>query len=278
MSIGVEGEWTEERRQAFLRYLGRHLVALTGSYRLLDADGQPTGAERPYNYSGCVVSFNATWYVLTAGHAIEDFMAAIGNNQILITGRVLADYFGVGATDQHPVPFDIADAPKVFLDDTTAGLDYALLRLGDMQRQLLQANGILAFPLHVANRPADEEFYRYVVVGFPEERVDLSPTPSHQPANVLVQPHCIPLARLENDVTTTHPRFRGQIVEMGDLQSIVGMSGGPIFGFVNRGTSQDCYLWAVQSRWHEPTQTVYACMLDAIHADAAPKLQQLGDT
>jgi len=146
------GEWTEARRQEFLLYLGRHLVTLTGSYRLLDATGQPTGEERPYNYSGCIVSFDSKWYVLTAGHAIQDFMAAVQTGQIEITGRVLADFFGINARDRNPVPFDIVVATKIYLDDVPGGLDYALLQLENMHRRLIQSNGILAFPLCVADR------------------------------------------------------------------------------------------------------------------------------
>ena len=272
MSNEVEGEWTEERRQEFLQYLGIHLVAITGSYRHLDAARKPTGEEKKYNYSGCVVSLNSTWYVLTAGHAIQEFIGAVKSGGVLITGRVLADYFGVNAKNRDPFPFDIMDTSNVYIDDDILGLDYALLRLSEMQRKLLQANGIMPFPLYVTSRPSENEFYQYFVVGFPEERVDLTSTEMHQRVSIFLQPNCIPLKRLTNDTRTTHPRFQAEIVEMGDLNSIVGMSGGPIFGFVDRGSTQDCYLWAVQSRWDSRTRTVYGCLLDEVYADFQSKL------
>ena len=271
--MSSEAEWTEETRQKFLRYLGRHLVALTGSYRL--TDDAATSEERPFNYTGCIVTANGEWFVLTAGHAIQAHVKAVNEGLIEITGRVLADYFGINAANRQPIPFDIIEQPKIYTDDVTSGLDYALLTLNSNQRQLLESNDIMPLRICAAPLPPLDQLYRYFVVGFPEERVDLTPTPLDRPVNVAIQPHCVPLQREPDDTRARYPRFRGRIIEMGDLQSIVGLSGGPIFGFVNQGDHQDYYLVAIQSRCIINQRVNFGCLATAICDDCPTRLPKL---
>jgi hypothetical protein len=260
--------WSEEAKQLFLRYLGRHLVALTGSFVKLGADGNPVGDTLPYNYSGTVVSHAGRWFILTSGHAVELHREAVQRGKARIESHALACCFGVGATPSASMPFDLLRSPVTVVYERASALDYALIPVTDLEREFMTRNGLKPFPLQVGEgqRPSEEHIYRHLLVGFPEERVELERSTVPRPRAVVMQPHCIPVSRQPDDTTPTRPRLEARVVEMGDLKKAEGISGGPLFGFVDRGTSQDCYLLAIQSHFRASTSSVLGCLLDEIFA------------
>jgi hypothetical protein len=60
---------------------------------------------------------------------------------------------------------------------------------------------------------------------------------------------------------TQLPRFVAEIADLGDLQSIEGMSGGPVFGLARQDGRLKYWPVAVQSSWDRRTKTIYACPL-----------------
>ena len=99
----TNSDWSESDLQTFLRYLLNHTVAIAGTYRHTRGDARH---ERPYAYSGCVISSKLHWHVLAAGHAIKDHIHDTSTDGIEITGRVLVDCFGHTAAYKAPIPFD----------------------------------------------------------------------------------------------------------------------------------------------------------------------------
>ena len=59
---------------------------------------------------------------------------------------------------------------------------------------------------------------------------------------------------------TIYPQFVGQLDRELPIKSVVGMSGGPIFGF-RLGERIAYWVVALQSSWNASTRTVYACPL-----------------
>jgi hypothetical protein len=70
----------------------------------------------------------------------------------------------------------------------------------------------------------------------------------------------VPLRRLEKQIPEgTAPRFIAEIIDMADQKSIVGMSGGPIFGYLD-GSKYE--VIAIQIAWDETHKDkVYGCPL-----------------
>lgn len=273
MTSASEPEWTEAMAQEFLGYLCRHLISLTGDFENVDASGNAVGKRRPYNFSGTVVSFEGTWYVLTAGHAVHKYLDALKRGIIRVYARTLAFGFGRDAITNDPIQFDISAQEKFFEWKEAEGLDYALFPLDVAQKECLKGNGIKAFPLLVPSRPPDADFYRYAVVGFPGEEVDLEIESAEVVTGVGMHPNCLSLHRLPNNDPPQRPWFKAYINNMGNLKSIVGVSGGPIFGFVQKGQNNDYYLIAIQSWWERGRLHTYGCHIDVIYADALGRLQ-----
>jgi len=68
---------------------------------------------------------------------------------------------------------------------------------------------------------------------------------------------------LEGTKPTIYPRFVGQLQEGLPLSSIVGMSGGPIFGF-RYGPPMAYWVVAIQSSWLRGQRTVFGCPLPVL--------------
>ena len=242
--------------------LCRHLVALTGTYVIAPPEqrqsfreiGVPPDAERiHYTFSALPVVFDDEWYILTAGHAVIPYVEAIQTEKIFSTGGALLDSLASGDVDSKWIPFEIADFCEYMIDDESLGLDYAMLKLSSNHTALIQTRNVLPLFLtpneseHIRNDP------RCILAGMPSEFGELLNTEPSKRNEIFLRPTTIPLER-KGDDQLPFPRLVGTIKTMDDLQSIVGTSGGPIFQFGN-----DQYTAvAVQSRWHEPSRTVYA--------------------
>ncbi len=87
-----------------------------------------------------------------------------------------------------------------------------------------------------------------------------------------VQPSYIPLRRLPDDKQETFPRFKAEILDKGNQQSIKGMSGGPIFGFFREAGERKYLLVAFQSRWDKQS-TVFGCLVPSMMKCLEQKLR-----
>src|SRR5688500_20188248 len=68
-------------------------------------------------------------------------------------------------------------------------------------------------------------------------------------------------------------RFVGRIVDLRGQESIVGMSGGPIFGLYRKDSSYYYEVVAIQSSWDRGKNgTIYGCALDEVAAEIARRL------
>jgi hypothetical protein len=257
-------EWDDDALRTFLKYLLNHTVAICGTYRYTTGTQDP---ERAYAYSGCVVASASHWHILTAGHAIQGHLANCESPSIQITCRVLADCFGAAANHRHPIPFDPTDRVlhSVYVE---GGLDYAVFTLTDNEKALINANGIQTFAFR--DKPLSvHDFDRYLVVGFPDEITDAILGQSQ--AGVGLQPVCVPLVPVI-DSPNANGRMVFRIVEKGTLKSIVGLSGGPVFGLRQCDGQVLVYLLAIQSSWNE-VDTTFACTIEDIFNDLREHLK-----
>jgi len=254
-----------ESHRSFLKQLLNHTVAICGTY-VTTTD--PARTEGAYAFSGCVVARDDHWYVLTAGHAIEKHIEGCNSPAIIITGRVLADFFGADAQHAHPIPFDAADRVLHFVN-IDGGLDYAAFRLTDNEAALLKANGINAMPFR--DTPLNvEDYEHFFVVGFPDEIT--KPLPTHTQAGVGLRPDLLPLTPVL-DSPKANGRLVFRIKDKGTLESIVGLSGGPVFGCRANDGYVEVSLLAIQSEWNK-VDTTYACAINDIYIDLQSHLSK----
>lgn len=249
--------------QVFIKYLSRHLVVLCGTYQI--GESNPP-VEKHFTYSGCIVSVNDSFFILTAGHAIKNFTEATKCDSFRLTSCVLADYFGIDAKHAQSYPYNIDACAKLVQFDEVSGLDFALLEIDDILKRNLEANGILPFPLWVDGPSPVVNIDQYGLLGFPDDRTDLIATPLSRKTEIGVRPVYLVIQRLEDDTQKVCPRFAANLLASAEeIRSIVGTSGGPIIGLSMQddGTSR-YYLIAIQSTWDRNSRKIYATLMSAI--------------
>ncbi len=252
-----------------LAYLGRHLVCLNGTYVELDAQGKAKSKEKLFSFSGFIMSFRGRWCLVTAGHVLdEELDENIRNKRIQLRCCGIADYFGLDAKVPLPTIIDYENTPKLYIDDQELGLDFGVMPLRDLYQANLAANGILPIAEENWVRQEDVEFEAFGILGFPDE---LKPEPGTRMGDhgqeIVGHVHAIliPIQRLPDETMEAEgrqfPWFVGKVLLPPDrLQSVVGMSGGPIFGF-RRVPGEGLSYWvvAMQSWWNKETRVIYGC-------------------
>jgi hypothetical protein len=63
---------------------------------------------------------------------------------------------------------------------------------------------------------------------------------------------------------TTYPRLSRRILDPIPLESVAGMSGGPIFGFAGDERELRYWIVAVQNSWIKESRTLFACPLPVL--------------
>jgi hypothetical protein len=252
--------------QQVLAYFGNHLVSLGGSYVALDGAGRAVGRQQFFAYSGFILSVRGVWCLVTAGHCIENLENPLRDRKIRLLHCCLADYFGTAPRVKEPIPFDYENAGRIFIHEPQAGLDFALVTLRPFYQMSLEANGIRAICeenwIHQDHSACDF----FALLGLPECLVDdpkkLVPHGDRvagvvSPTMVWVDPVNLPPEEIP---PATFPWFIGRVRSAGALPSIVGMSGGPIFGF-SKGADSQLRYWivAVQSRWRPDRRITFGC-------------------
>ncbi|MCA9078630.1 MAG: hypothetical protein KDA93_26625, partial [Planctomycetaceae bacterium] len=142
------------------------------------------------------------------------------------------------------------------------GLDYAVFTLNDNECKLLQQNGIKTFPFR-DNPLSVTSFDRHFIVGFPHEHTDSERSTTQ--AGVGLKPVCVPVCPIA-DCPQANGRLAFEIVDKGELQSVVGLSGGPVFGINHDGDQLMVYLVAIQSAW-DKASTAFACSIEDVFID-----------
>jgi hypothetical protein len=135
---------------------------------------------------GSVFSIKNTWCIVTAGHVFSDLEDYVRNRRVEIRAQTLADFFSMTSGTTAPIPFDDADGKKVWRDEW--GLDFTVIPLGEMYRELLEANNVVPFREATWSPPTGVDFYQYRLLGFPDHLVQENRLTSDQPLTGFVLP------------------------------------------------------------------------------------------
>jgi hypothetical protein len=253
--------------EKLLEFFCRHLVALCVTYREVRR-GVPAEKTSFSAYPGIVLSVRGMCSFLTAGHALKDLSDHLEKGEIIVESAVLADTFGPGTISEKPIPFDLKNEPLFFIDDEKEGLDFGLVALRPYYAALLERHGIVAvFEENWINQ-GKVQFDAYAMLGLPEEFITSGESSSGDGSLIgRVAPTMIGVKAADlfpEDVrSTTYPRFTGQLNDGLPLTSIVGMSGGPIFGF-RYGPPATYWVVAIQSSWLKNKSIVFGCPLPVL--------------
>jgi hypothetical protein len=250
----------DERGANLFRFFCRHLVALGASYWL----GPHPAGERPKftAYSGTLISVRNVVYYLTAGHALRDLRDAMQSPLFKRDSICLIDSFGPNPVDNHPIPLALKPEEIFFIDDHELGLDFGLIPLRPFYVNLLRKNGIIALGEEQWMHQHRIRFDGYMMLGLPAEFTAKTLTNT---GDALVKPTMIGVQPLPPESVppqnSVYERFCGQISN--DIQSAVGMSGGPILGFNFDGPVR-YWVVAIQSAWQPSSRTVFGCPLPTL--------------
>jgi len=222
-------------------FFGNYVVTLSC---VLKREGQ---LDHLNNATAFVVSIAGVWFLATAGHVLEvlDKQKEEGTH----VDWLLDDTMGSNAISDHPIPFNLAARHDYRMPHD--GYDYALIEILDHDRQLLERNGIKPITEQAWTQDYPQEFMSYILVGFPEEYVRSTPQAvSKEMLMADLKP--IPLADVPHELTSikSAPRlyFWHNMEHDAAPKSLVGTSGGPIFGFqADREGNIRMWLVGIQS-------------------------------
>jgi hypothetical protein len=266
---------SEDRMSDFLRFMSRHLVALTGQYQSFNTDGSDLH-RGVFGFSGFVIEFFGRWFWVTAGHCLKECLDdPIRAGHLKVWNVGFADHFGLGAKHHDILPLTYEPGCGHYIDDPEAALDFGLIRLDDLQKQGMENNGVIAVNRVNWMHQASLEFSHYKMLGFPSH---LKREIRHADGHVdgYLDTAMIALERLSQDEVDSVPAgdwFVGQIPADVTIPSIKGMSGGPIYGFRQLEDGKWTYhVVALQSWWDEKKRIAYGCSLpyfaEALHSAA----------
>jgi hypothetical protein len=269
----------EEQQKDFMLWMGRHLVALVANFEEYDNAGNVI-KKGFCCYSAFVMRVFDRHFLVTAGHCIEDFEDEyLKKPHIHVWGVSLMDYFGTNAVHDRPVPFpyEVGDSWKLFRKDLQ--IDFAVVPLSDLLCANLAANGVKVVTREMWINPEQHTYTHYKILGLPSHLIE--PMPS---GNWGVRPTSVAFEKIDHSqspVPIGKDWFLGKIISGYDeIKSIVGMSGGPIYGFWQSDDERWHYhIIALQSCWREdhritcgyPLETFAEFLHERIAAMAAEK-------
>ena len=263
--------WKDDLRCGlFADYFSRHIVCTYVEYM--------RSGELCYEmYTGFLLEYRGLWMWMTAGHVVEALEGLYDADDV--------DVRAAGWFDGHPssllakIPSDLKNLTKARVD--ADGVDLGVVCPRDLELLALTSNpNTQAFTEHVWRGKSSARPEGYYLVGVPQELHNPtgSPLDLKKDAGVRnVQIACLPVERLEPE-PEREPRdfwrhasaFYGRILpptqtSTPDLESIRGMSGGPIFSIERTPEGRLLYrLFAIQSRWLPESRVLRATPIEAL--------------
>lgn len=266
-----------------LEFFCRHLIGIGWYEGRVNEDGE--FAETPifYGASGFLLQLHdelpGSCALITAGHVFADYKQRMSETKMGAKNHSLLDIWGPRSRCYEPIPFHLFDTPVHVRYDKELGVDFAVVPLPDLVLKLL---GQTIIPFTKANwvLQSDITFDFFAMLGLPNECAQQitnhknaveSVTTFQNPAMLFLDP-----CELPSEITpASNPQFVARIDLRADLDSIVGMSGGPILGFRKNADGQFAY-WpvAIQSRWLSDSRIVVGTFVAPIAAAIEQEIEQ----
>lgn len=248
----AEPRTPDEKQQLHDRivtFFFQHVVALRVRATL------PGGTPWSAVYTCFVLGVAHEWYLITAGHILEDLYAKLPR-----CTQVQCDLFDGWDEKRRmaAIPFNVLDAKHLYFDEDW--LDIGIIRLEPLHRRNLEANQIRAFD-EVGWQGPPPDMLAYAVIGLPDQL-------GNQPTIVLIEGVPTP-----PELEKLFPRFCGKLPERlvhqptgESLTEMVGLSGGPIIGFTKPRPNGEVryFLIAAQSAWLPKRRLLVGPLMEAV--------------
>ncbi len=268
-----------------LESLCRHLIGLGWYEGQVKDDGQFSAEPMFCGASGFVLQLHddlpASCALITAGHVFADSEQRLSDPKMAARNHSLFDVWGPHARCDHRIPFDFFDTPAFVSFDKKVGVDFAVVPLPELIRRLIAQTTVPFTKNNWIHQSEVSSFDFFVMLGLPNEDMQqvtnkkegiASITTFQNPALLFLEP-----CELPSGITpASNPQFVARIDPRADLGNIVGMSGGPIFGFRKSADGQLAY-WpvAIQSRWLPKRRIVIGTYLPPIAASIEQEIENL---
>ena len=246
-----------------LKHYAQHFVSLNATIYHPDNRAE---TERIFSCSAFVVSVKDTWFLITAGHVLKEIQTAKEQGQ-QIQGWFLDNSMSDRATDNHATYFAFDRAEKFFYFDEEEGYDYAFIELDYLTRLNLEI-GITALSEQAWRQSLPSKFDEYFLLGVPDESVEQDLNSASVTKTLVSAPldklGSEELANIASNIPLKDGLFYGQLHPVPEgakniPQSIVGMSGGPIFGLKHFDENSRYWVIAIQSWWNRESRIIRAC-------------------
>ena len=235
--------------EKLIQLFGQHFVGL---FIEIDRPAYKKGSYRKYyGFSGMLISVEGVTFYLTAGHILRDILKGLEDQTISIIGAKLGDVFGAARITDYPIPFNLDPSAIFFILDDELGLDFGLIALSSNYVRLLAANNMTSlFPENWENQHR-VRYDAFIMMGLPQELTGKDLT---QNGALHVSPTIMVLEPIAETPTGIPKDIKGRLHAKTSselpFESIVGMSGGPIFG-INFDEPMRFWIVAIQSSWIE---------------------------
>lgn len=238
--------WTKTSRE-WVQLLNKHVVLLYIRYQVNDQPVECT-------VTCFIISVDNRWYLVTAAHCLSDLKTIATDSNYKIIQCRLFDDPDIPPKTQHHLPFELGFHQLVILDPNDPLMDIGLIPLKDLDVANLKAVGARPIEL-LDNAPITTWIPQgHLLIGAPYETfqsVRERGTTSIDLAILPLRVHEID-PRITNFETKSPRGFYGAIEKPAEIESIEGMSGGPIFAVGLDENGNLVYrVEAIQSTWRK---------------------------
>lgn len=240
----------------------RHLVAFVGIFE--DEHSQAVGT--PLLCSGFVLDIRGRWFWLFPGHLQSQI------NEIEDRGSTLARTYLLTFVEPNDglFPFSWQTAMPLTVNEDS-GEDYGVVQLKDYYVSSLRLSGIVPIPAaSVASR--NEKAAEYVLLGIHAESSSIES--AHDQDFIRVAHVALHMKRSPDEKSSSgfwrmvfdaSDDLKSVYVEDKPCSSVMGMSGGPIFGLDRLSEGKVRYrLFGMQSAWLKSRGILKACPVDVL--------------
>ena len=264
--MNLPADWWQYRTQAKILcdHFRRYLLGLLLSFRIKDETHHQF-------YTGFLLEFQETLLWITAGHVVDGIKEILTDRSVRVVRALWADGYERPRAEALPVDLDELLANALSASDKK--MDFGAIAIRGLNETNIRQNGhSLTMTdqawknIHLAN---PEGFY---ILGFPdpwfkvsERQVSENQVFGKATANI----SCLPVQRIvghpiEDGFWSDSEAFYGQVlpfIDGGGFQpeTIVGMSGGPLFSIERDKNDQfRYYLFGLQRSWLPDSRVIRA--------------------
>ena len=222
----------------------------------------PEEGVKPAICSGFFVEVNDKLLIATAGHFIKELVDGVNNGHFTVASMQLLDCLGQNPRDPggYPVNYEALFCTHAFSKEL--GIDIGFILMPEFYQEGIRANGVKALRPVNFKSPTDVDFDKFMLAGIPFQTLEPDDgSMFYQTVVTTLHPTDDPPPELIHKFE----RFYAKVADLGHIDDIEGMSGGPIFGFKKLPSGEAIYaLVGLQNSWLKKEKCIAACPGDAV--------------